>query len=72
MRMTKPGGRESAKTPAFQPPEQLRGELCGTGSDVYALGCVIVEVFGGKAIWKDLAFHTIILQVAGGKFPVAT
>ena len=56
-------------TPAFQPPEQLKGELCGVGSDVYALGCIITEVFGGKAIWSGMAPHTIILKVAGGSFP---
>ena len=58
-----------AGTPAFQPPEQLRGELCGVGSDVYALGCIITEVFGEKEIWNGLAPHTIILKVAGGSYP---
>jgi serine/threonine protein kinase len=32
-----------AGTPAFQPPEQLMGEACGVGSDVYAMGCIMVE-----------------------------
>ena len=35
-----------AGTPAFQPPEQLKGELCEEGSDVYALGCIMTELFG--------------------------
>ena len=51
-----------AGTPAFQPPEQIKGELCGVGSDVYA-GCIITEVFGGRAVWQP------ILKVAGGDFP---
>lgn len=64
-------GRTTMKagTPAFQPPEQLKGEKCGVGSDVYALGCIIAEVFGERPIWSGLASHTIILKVAGGSFP---
>ena len=58
-----------AGTPAFQPPEQIKGELCGVGSDVYALGCIITEVFGGRAVWDNMGAHTIILKVAGGDFP---
>lgn len=58
-----------AGTPAFQPPEQIKGELCGVGSDVYALGCIITEVFGEKPIWSGVAPHTIILKVASGTFP---
>ncbi len=58
-----------AGTPAFQPPEQIKGELCGVGSDVYAFGCIITEVFGERAIWSGVAPHTIILKVASGVFP---
>ena len=39
-----------AGTPAFQPPEQLKEQLCGEGSDVYALGCIMTELFGEKPI----------------------
>ena len=40
-------------TPGYQSPEQLKGtvkipELC----DVYAMGCVIIEVFGDKPLWE--------------------
>ncbi len=58
-----------AGTPAFQPPEQLKGELVGVGSDVYALACIVVELFSESQIWKGLSTHTIILKVAGGSFP---
>ena len=58
-----------AGNPAFQPPEQLNGEMCRVGSDVYALGCIITELFGKKAVWSDMSQHTIILKVAGGDFP---
>jgi serine/threonine protein kinase len=58
-----------AGTPAFQPPEQLRGEMVGVGSDVYALGCIVLEVFSEQQLWEGLSPHTIILKVAGGSFP---
>ena len=34
------------------------------GSDIYELGAVITELFGEKAIWKNMSSHTIILNVA--------
>ena len=50
-----------AGTPAFQPPEQLKGEEVGIASDVYALG---FETFGEEHVWNGLTPHTIILKVA--------
>ena len=58
-----------AGTPAFQPPEQLRGEMVGVGSDIYAMACMIVELFGGKPIWEGMSAHTIIFKVTGGEYP---
>ena len=58
-----------AGTPAFQPPEQIRGELVGVGTDMYALACIVLEIFGERQLWEGLAPHTIILKVAGGSFP---
>ena len=58
-----------AGTPAFQPPEQIKGELLGPGSDVYALGCIITEIFGNKPVWAGVAPHTIILKVTTGNYP---
>ena len=58
-----------AGTPAFQPPEQIKGEMCGPGSDVYALGCIATEIFGNRPVWAGLAPHTVILKVASGNFP---
>ena len=57
-----------AGTPAFKPPEQLKGEVVGVGSDIYALACLVVELFSETQIWKGLSTHTIILKVAGGSF----
>ena len=59
----------SAGSPAFQPPEQLKGEMVGTGSDIYALGCVIVELFSEKRIWPNLSPHTVIFKVVSGEYP---
>ena len=56
-------------TPAYQPQERIKGECCGPASDVYALGCIIVEVFGGIQVWSGMLPHTIILKVAGGSYP---
>ena len=39
-----------AGTPGFQSPEQLKGENMSISSDIYALGAVITELFGGKAV----------------------
>ena len=62
----------NAGTPAFQPPEQLKGERCGTGSDIYALGCVVVELFSEKKVWSKSSPHTIIFKVVGGEYPSTT
>lgn len=42
-----------AGTPVYQSPEQLKGEMkCGPSlCDVYALSCVIVELFTEQPIW---------------------
>lgn len=59
-----------AGTPGFQAPAQLRGDTVGTDSDVYALGVVIVELFGEKALWGTLSSHAIMYKVGiEGKFP---
>ena len=55
-----------AGTPVFQPPEQLEGEMCGEGSDVYALGCIMTELFGEEAVWSDMSPHTIMLSLCYG------
>ena len=68
-------GRTTMKagTPAFQPPEQLKGEEVGPACDVYAVGCILLELFGESPIWAGLAAHTILLKVAvQGEYPSFT
>lgn len=59
-----------AGTPAFQSPEQIKGEEIGTVCDVYATGCIFFELYGEVRIWQGLSDHTIMFKVAvEGKFP---
>ncbi|KAF7030239.1 hypothetical protein CFC21_041826 [Triticum aestivum] len=41
-------------TPAFMAPEVARGEEQGPASDVWALGCTVVEMATGRAPWSDM------------------
>jgi serine/threonine protein kinase len=41
-------------TPAFMAPEVARGEEQGPASDVWALGCTVVEMATGRAPWSDV------------------
>lgn len=60
----------SAGTPGFQSPEQLKAEGVGVASDVFALGGVITELFGGKPLWGSLTSHAIMFKIAvEGKMP---
>ena len=52
-----------AGTPGFQSPEQLMGENVTVSSDVYSLGAILTELFGGKPIWENLSSYAIMCQV---------
>ena len=52
-----------AGSPGFQSPEQLRGESIGLPSDVYALGTVLLVLFGETTVWPGLAPFQIIYKV---------
>ena len=53
-----------AGTPGFQSPEQLRNESVGLPSDVYALGAVLLVLFGESPVWPTLAPYQIMYKVA--------
>ena len=46
---------KSIGTPGFQPPEQLQAGVITESADVYALGCVFIELFSGSKIWQGLS-----------------
>ena len=51
-------------TPGFQSPEQLKGEGLGISTDVFAMGGVLTELFGGKPLWDNMSSHAIMFIVA--------
>ena len=53
-----------AGSPGFQSPEQLRNESVGSPSDVYALGTVILVLFGETQVWPGLSHYQIMFKVA--------
>ena len=56
-----------AGTPAFQPPEQLKGEAIGVGTDIYALACHSGSVWRKASVGGPISpYH--YLNVAGGSF----
>ena len=52
-----------AGSPGFQSPEQLRSESLGLPSDVYALGAVLLVLFGERAVWPALSPFQIMYKV---------
>ena len=40
-------------TPAYMAPEQLAGEAVSVQSDIYSLGLVLYEVFGGQPLFRS-------------------
>ena len=54
---------KSIGTPGFQPPEQLQAGVVAESADVYALGCVFIELFAGRKIWEGLSALQIMFKV---------
>ncbi|CAF2121605.1 BnaA03g11580D [Brassica napus] len=48
------GSLEFSGTPAFMSPEVARGEEQGFPADVWALGCVVIEMATGSSPWPEL------------------
>ncbi|KAI3819811.1 hypothetical protein L1987_13663 [Smallanthus sonchifolius] len=50
-----PGLRGS---PQWMAPEVIRGEYIGPKSDVWSLGCTVIEMLTGKPAWQDMGADT--------------
>ncbi|KAK9065949.1 hypothetical protein SSX86_015351 [Deinandra increscens subsp. villosa] len=51
-----PGTRGS---PMWMAPEVIRGEYIGPESDVWSLGCTVIEMLTGKPAWQDRGAETV-------------
>ncbi len=59
---------DSAGTPAYMAPEQLRGEAASAASDVYALGLVLYEVFTGRRPFAATSTHELLAKQQAVEF----
>ncbi|KAL0710448.1 hypothetical protein Bca4012_017426 [Brassica carinata] len=46
-------------SPLWMAPEVIRGEYQGPESDVWSLGCTVVEMLTGKPAWEDNGFDSL-------------
>ncbi|XP_024981017.1 mitogen-activated protein kinase kinase kinase 18-like, partial [Cynara cardunculus var. scolymus] len=46
-------------SPLWMAPEVIRGEYQGPESDVWSLGCTVIEMFTGKPAWQDRGADTL-------------
>ncbi|KAJ6680468.1 MAP KINASE KINASE KINASE [Salix purpurea] len=54
-----------AGTPMFMAPEVARGEEQGLASDIWALGCTIIEMASGAAPWHNVSDPVSIIYRVG-------
>ena len=59
-RMTQTG--ELIGTPQYMSPEQCRGGTLDARSDIYALGCVMLEAISGKALFAGHSMVSVIVD----------
>jgi len=58
-------------TPAYMAPELFRGARTSQASDIYALGVILREIFGGEARW-DRVIHRCLDPLPQARFASAT
>ncbi|XP_022755564.1 mitogen-activated protein kinase kinase kinase 18-like, partial [Durio zibethinus] len=46
-------------SPLWMAPEVIRGEYQGPESDVWSLGCTVIEMITGKPAWDDQGFNSL-------------
>ena len=62
------GAEARSGSPAYQAPEQLRGEAVTARSDIYALGLVLYEVFTGKRTYDAKSIAELMRLQERGDF----
>lgn len=53
-----------AGTPGYMAPEQIRGETPLAASDLYALGCMIFEIWAGRAVFLGTASNVLAAHLS--------
>ena len=57
-------------TPAWMPPEVIRGEKYGRNSDIWSLGCCVIEMASAAAPWAEAGLtnpYALMFMIASGK-----
>ncbi|XWS53344.1 hypothetical protein CRYUN_Cryun11dG0149100 [Craigia yunnanensis] len=56
-------------SPLWMAPEVIRGEYQGPESDVWSLGCTVIEMVTGKPAWDDRGFSSLSQIANSGELP---
>jgi serine/threonine-protein kinase len=60
--------RGALGTPRYMAPEQARGRLSGTRSDVFAIGAIMAEVMTGQGVYPGGTAAQVIAAAAAGQY----
>lgn len=52
-------------TMPYMPPEMFKKCHRGTPVDIYSFGCLVIELYGEKRVWNELAGVEIMQKVCG-------
>ncbi|MCE9563864.1 MAG: protein kinase [Planctomycetes bacterium] len=50
-------------TPAYMPPEQVKGKKVGAGSDVYSLGVTLYQMVAGRLPFPSCGWHEMVKHI---------
>ena len=63
-----PSTRAGVGTPCYMPPELFRGEAYDTKADVWALGCVLVELLTRRRAFNAPNLNSLSVKVLRGDY----